>query len=220
MAIAFRSVGATNAGGVTSLVIPMAAGVANGDVLIMEVSTDPNGQVITTPAGWNVLVNTRFNGNLNGYGLFWRVAASEPANYTVSVSASGVIRGAIFAYTGVSNAHPIDVVGATNTGSGTTVTALGVTTVTTNTLVIFVHGNNNNASTMTTPASFTSREKFIGVFVGQSESDRIAASAAATGNATLTLGAAFGWISYMFALQDITNDAVAKIRNRAMIAGL
>lgn len=89
-----------------SITINVPAGTANGDFLLMVVTDSnpvpwgsPSGAV---PSGWTLIGNAADAGNDDNYSsAYWRTAASEPANYTVSLSsATSPMCGVIARYTG------------------------------------------------------------------------------------------------------------------------
>jgi hypothetical protein len=71
----------------TTIVVPVPAGAEDGDVLVMYVSGMV--QTASVPAGWTLLqhITTGPAGNF-GSVCCWRVASSEPADYTVTKGAS------------------------------------------------------------------------------------------------------------------------------------
>jgi len=128
MAIAFRNAqGSNNAGGGTSIVMtmPTSPSVSDGDILLMVVNADYIPTTIGTPSGWTVLNNvTDGNTNTLRQAIFWRVASSEPASYTVSLSPTAKASGGILALSGASTTQPTSsAYGAQGGGSSSNVIA-------------------------------------------------------------------------------------------------
>lgn len=82
MAIAFRS--ATTAQGGPSTVINVPAGTVNGDVLLLF-GSNAGPYAYTTPTGWTLLENPVEGGD-GETALFYRIASSEPASYTLTAA--------------------------------------------------------------------------------------------------------------------------------------
>jgi len=101
--ISFGADGGYNASASQSVVLSTPAGVANGDLMFMVVTsqtalTDPV-ETPNTPAGWTVVARLA-NALDPVYGnfttaLFSRTASSEPASYTVTMPGSGLAYAAI-----------------------------------------------------------------------------------------------------------------------------
>lgn len=85
MAIAFRSA-TTAQGSATSLVINVPAGTVNGDLLLLF-GTNSLPSAYNTPAGWTPLESPGI-GSTGDSALFYRVASSEPASYTLAFSSA------------------------------------------------------------------------------------------------------------------------------------
>lgn len=108
-AITFRAAASGSTGsacGTTSWTINVPTGTLNGDVMIAAIQH--GNATLTPPAGWtliNSVSNTGLTANLKTY---YRVASSEPASYTWSLSVAVCNVGTIVTYTGV-NGTPVDV---------------------------------------------------------------------------------------------------------------
>ena len=143
MAVAVRSVGTVApAASQTALVVPVPAGVANGDILLMAVFLTATTGVITSPAGWNIIFanSVPASSTSSHASIFWRLASSEPASYTITTT-SGRATGVMIALTGADTAAPIDVSGsAVDTTAGLTAVAPTVTAVTAGMLFTFAGG--------------------------------------------------------------------------------
>jgi hypothetical protein len=127
-AIAFVAAGAHNTSNTKSVALSTPAGIANNNLEIMTATiVDSNGlSTITTPSGWTLITYVAtptavYSAYMVEY-AFYRVAASEPASYTVSgVAGSGStvygMAGDIRGYSGTATSSPvISYVSAANTG--------------------------------------------------------------------------------------------------------
>jgi len=126
MAIAFRS--STEAGtgaAAASLAVNVPAGVQDDDLLLLYgVTADGDDGGFNTLTGWNQIVNNVLTGGAApsppGITVWWRIASSEPASYTITPSfGSTGICGKMLAFTGVDTTTPIDVTTVTATGDST-----------------------------------------------------------------------------------------------------
>lgn len=81
----------------TSLIIPVPAGVQNGDVMLAAVAIRGGSGVSNLAiAGWANLFTTNQSTNVQ-LGVFFKVASSEPASYTATWTGSFNAAGAIYA---------------------------------------------------------------------------------------------------------------------------
>src|SRR5947209_8222374 len=106
MAIAHRaSKGSNNGGGGTTIVMTVPTGVVDNDVMVMAITVrGGTGTTITTPGGWT-LIDSVTSGTALIQSLYWRVASSEPASYTVTIT-SNKASGVIVAWSGASTSAP------------------------------------------------------------------------------------------------------------------
>lgn len=127
MAITF--VAATEAGssGATqSQAINVPAGVVDDDVLLLFAGTaDGDTDSVTTPTGWNEIVDNLNTGggapSPPGMSVYWRVADSEPVSYNIDATdtVNTGLGGQMLAFRGVDTTTPIDVTSTTSTGDST-----------------------------------------------------------------------------------------------------
>ena len=126
MAIAFRS--ATEAGtavAATTQVINVPAGVVADDLLLLFIGTADGDTGSVSPSGtWQgPIVNNLNTGGAApsppGMSVYWRIAASEPASYTITDTESSGIAGQMLAFSGVDTTTPIDVTTTTAQGDST-----------------------------------------------------------------------------------------------------
>jgi hypothetical protein len=128
-----------NATAATTLVVPVPAGIQDGDVLLAVVGAeaDSNATISGVPSGWTLaggVISTATSSTSQvRSAIYYHVVASaagEPANYTWTLSASLRSAGGMVAYSGVDNATPQDVTAST-LGQSSTGTSLAVPAVTT-----------------------------------------------------------------------------------------
>ena len=149
MAIAFRSSSSAFAQA-TSVVVTKPAGVVNGDVLVAVALSD--GAAVTPPAGWSGITG---GGALN---MYYKTAASEPANYTWTTSANNIISAIISAYSGATGV--VDKSNVTGSGSSTTPTAVAITTTNNNEMIVWAAANGviTDETTDSCPSAMTKRQ--------------------------------------------------------------
>lgn len=110
------STGFNGGGSSTSVNVP--AGVANGDLLIAQINGYKSGgvgvSVPNTPAGWTLIGEAQTSGGGGAgnvaLGVYYRVAASEPASYSLSNNGAGdtYVDAAIMALRGVDTVSPFN----------------------------------------------------------------------------------------------------------------
>lgn len=148
----------------TSFVITAPSGVSDGDLLIAAVCTTlANTHTIT--GGWTQLFRTTpsVSNTIDATGTLWyRVAASEPASYTLGVSPGDGMSAFILRYSGTDPSNPIRIVnggGLLGTASSTSIAAPSVMPqVQGNELILDVYGTGSDAQvappdTITPPGS-------------------------------------------------------------------
>lgn len=100
----------SNAAGATAgnLVVNVPSGVANGHLLIACVfKADDGVHTLTAPAGWTLIGSADASANIQSK-MYYRVASSEPANYTWTISAAGIWGVSQLAFSGVDTSSPIN----------------------------------------------------------------------------------------------------------------
>ena len=190
-----------------SLVIPKPAGIATGDVMLVNIAQQGTGALSNpTSTGWTLIAGANLNGGTNRWGtLLYKVATATDAaaattNYTFALDAqaNGSV-GSIVAFSGVdvSGATPFDVAPGSISvqGSQTTVSATAITTVSANAAVI-MFGQAAASSPTWSSWSTTSPGTLTELFDNQSTGNStigaawaIKAAAGSTGNGSATLSA-------------------------------
>jgi hypothetical protein len=172
MAITF--VAATEAGtgaASTTQVINVPAGVADDDFLLALIGTadGDTGSVSLSGTWQGPLVN-----NLNvptapsppGASVYWRIASSEPASYTITDTESSGIAGQMLAFRGVDTTTPIDVTTTTSTGDGANAAAPSINYLDTGAaIVIGAWWDSTTAVYSAQPSGYTSPSG-LGAIVG------------------------------------------------------
>src|SRR5579859_1697327 len=157
MALSVRAAGtiAVSSGAANSIVVTVPT-VSNGDMMVLIVSN--SGTVgFSTPAGWTLRKSGAGSGGPANTFIFTRTASSEPANYTVSLSAStGNLAGQIITVKSDNGSTiTFDVAGSQSNASSTTDTAAGITLANTNEMVVAAFAWAANGTTFSAPAGFT-----------------------------------------------------------------
>ena len=104
----------------TSIVLPVPAGVTNGDLLFAAITWSLNGNVITPPSGWNLILQQEDGFNTSHLATYWRTASSEPANYTWTIATAHSFAAAMVDYCGMPGT-PLDLSGGGGTTGGNSV---------------------------------------------------------------------------------------------------
>ncbi|MCF6737730.1 hypothetical protein E9565_21690, partial [Blastococcus sp. KM273129] len=200
--------GATSAAGsstaVTSVAVPRPAGLADGDVLIAEITADNAPTVGAAPAGWSTVVSP-----LSTYGarmfVYYKVvadASAEPAQYGWTLSSAQKWNAAISSYRGVDGASPFDGAASTSvsTTARSTVAVPEVTTTVAGAMVVGGVGVNSGSASITEPTGWTEAVEAGGVQTA--ELAHVARPAVgATGTATWRLSKSIQAVGWMRALR-------------------
>ena len=136
----------------TSITVPVPAGLASGDVMLLIGSSLQNS--LATPAGWTLLATQDPAPSTYRFYVWYKVAGGAEGSVVVSTAAgTSYIDGQIVAYRNVLTSSPIDAaaVWGTNTSLAAVPTP-AITTVTANSEVVFV-GFGDTAPTWDTPPS-------------------------------------------------------------------
>ena len=134
-----------NTGSSTTITINVPSGTANGDVMIVFLTSASGSGNWTQPATWQL------GATATGRAVFFRTASSEPASYTFTGPSSAVHQGFMLTYRNCA----VGVLGAASSLATPTV-ANGVTTTYANSFVLAWYSTTTTATTFTTPTNFTS----------------------------------------------------------------
>lgn len=163
----------------TTVTINVPSGISNGHLLIANVGfTGGSGITVTPPAGWT-LIRRDNNGTSLGNALYWRLASSEPASYSWTLSSTQNNSGSMIAYSNVHQTVPIGADGGQSNASSTNVTAPSITTLYTDSVVLYF-GGVLSVATYTPPTGYTERLDVNSA----SFADKVYNTAGATGTAT------------------------------------
>ncbi|MBL4817642.1 MAG: SBBP repeat-containing protein, partial [Deltaproteobacteria bacterium] len=141
--ITFRAEANASADG-ASIQINVPAGIADNDVMLMAVAFNDDAVSATTPTGWTLVIDqAQTAGKKNNSGrlvVFSRVASSEPASYTVTLSNTAKVVGSIVSYQNVNPTNPLDGTPASAaTANSTNHDAPSITTSLSNSMLITFH---------------------------------------------------------------------------------
>ena len=195
--VAYRSSNATTYATRTNTTLTAPAGIQNGDLLIIifdiggaspPTPTPPSG-FSTIPSFSSPLSMTAGGFTVKMY-AWYKFASSESGNYTVTHS-SASSQGYIVALSGTDPTTPFSPNPTTNTGTGSTTTATGLTTPRDNSLVMFVSSDwGDTANNLTGPSGSTPTfTKRMGATTQSGilyVADGVLGTAGATGNKTIT----------------------------------
>src|SRR5712692_4234849 len=170
-----------NGGGGSTLTIGLPAGTQSGDVMVAHVVVHPAGNVITAPAGWNLVLRQDSSSSISTVSYVHVAGSTEPASYTWSFGTSGQASGGIASYIGVDTINPVDAGHAQYNASTSNVDNSGVTTTVANDMLVYAVGV-VVATTVNVPAGFTQVWSITSNSTTTSEmSQEIFASIGATG---------------------------------------
>lgn len=199
MAIAFRQKAESGPAVAANITISKPTGTVDNDIMIAGVAVEDD-VAITAPAGWNSIGSVDHTGQPFDLYVYWKRASSEGASYQWTHSSAGR-SGFIASYSGcITSGDPQDATATTNQGTGTSLTATGLTTATANSMLIFVGGLWLWSRTVTPPASFNERVDNTNTYLA----DLVQAAAGASGNKTATISGSDDWIGFLIALKEET----------------
>ncbi len=139
--ITLRAVATGNNGaGGSTLTIGLPAGTQSGDVLVAHVIVRTAGNVITPPAGWQLVLRQDSGSSTSTASYVYVAGSSEPATYTWSFGTSGQASGGIASYIGVNTTTPVDASHAQYNANTSNVDNSGVTTTTANDMLVYAVG--------------------------------------------------------------------------------
>lgn len=199
MAIAYVSSASVLNSSSGSSIINVPSGTVDGYVMVAFVSVN-NTTSTTTPTGWT-LINSQLNGGISGrISLYFRVASSEPSNYTFTHSSTQRNGGWISTFAGV------DTSSVTNGSSmtGASFTAPSITTTVANTMLVYGGYNDNAANTVFSAPGGMTMSVDTGGFGSVGGMYGVQSSAGATGTRTMAQAPPVLGASAMVALREAT----------------
>ncbi|PRY49317.1 hypothetical protein LY71_10693 [Geodermatophilus tzadiensis] len=197
--IVFRDV--TTATGTEVLTLPVPAGTAAGDLLVVHITHNWTGAPFSTPAGWTH-VRTDSSGNAIISALYWKKAAGESsATFSFPTGSSVRMGGALAAYTGADTTTPVDA-HTGQAGTGTTATTPAVTTATAGTLVLRLISHAaqpSPAPTGTTPRWAVGPVSGLGGYSAGEE--QVAGAGPVSSRSSPSTGTSAAWVGQTVALR-------------------
>ncbi|SDY66692.1 hypothetical protein SAMN05661080_04216 [Modestobacter sp. DSM 44400] len=196
---------AVNTAAVTSVMVGKPAGVATGDVLITQFTTNGNPTVTAAPSGWVPVIAplvVRTYATVFAYFHVVTDAAAEPASYGWTLSAGQKWNAAMTALKGVDTATPFDSSASTrvNTSGSTSVVVPGVTTTTPGALVVGGVGVDSGGVSVTPASGWTEAVESGGAQVAEL-AYQPRPTAGATGSATWKISSSLTAAGWMRALR-------------------
>jgi PKD repeat protein len=189
---------------VSSVDLATPAGISTGDLLLGAFTVN-NTPTVTPPTGWAPIVGPlKPNGGAEAFAYYHIVQAGEAAtSYSWALSSAQKWGGGITAYRGVDPSNPFDVASPAtkvdSTGTSTTITIGGITTVTNGAMLVGGLGADGATATTTPPSGWT--EGFDSVGGKMSEhANEVQSVAGASGPATWTISAPRAMAVWMTAL--------------------
>lgn len=186
MAVAYRS-RTVNSGLGTGTTVSRPTGTTDGDYLFMwcRINTNVN---FDTPSGWTKLAGETSGAGINhAWAIFYKVASSEPASWSVTAGSSGYDTSIICV--AISGASGIDVAGTIKYTSGSAnFQANSITTTRPNTLVLYFASSTHGgfADAWASPSGYTEIAEAASAKPGCVVAYKSYASAGATGTITAT----------------------------------
>lgn len=215
MAIALRNAtNATNGAG-SSQSVNVPTGTVNGDVMLAFINGYKSGgttvSVPNTPAGWTLLPGESTGGDKSAggggagnaaLGVYYRIAASEPASYTFSNNAAGdaYLDVAISAYSGVDTSSPFNLTSVSTHPMGGSPASgdLGSTTRDGCWHILLISSYDGITAT---PASFSTDTSWDGTPIANWIGHHLIATAGATGAQSFSTNFTDGSVIWAVALQ-------------------
>lgn len=222
MAVAFAAISSTTYASRTNTTVPAAAlgAIANDDLLLLLVLTGAGtaSPDVTPPTGFTICPGTWPTSVEGGgfnvrYWAYFKIANNESGDYTVTHAAASS-QAAILRFTGAKTVTPINPAASTNTGGGTTSTALSVTTAVTDVMIVWNgHSWGDTTNDLTPPTgttpTFTERMDTTLMYVATG----VVAAAGATGNKAMTNNntGSSPWAASLIAIEPATGGAAQTV---------
>lgn len=130
----------------SSMSVNVPSGVSDGDYLVLGISAATESSSITTPSGWTALRNQTDVGNGQKLWSYHRIASSEPASYTVSVSPAEDMAAIMIAYRGTDSslATVVQAQAGANGGNTAAQSSPSVTSTTDGAMILAFFGADSN----------------------------------------------------------------------------
>lgn len=204
MAIVAESFATAAPGGSgTTIAVSTPSGSQPGEILVAFISCAfTSGTFNASASGWTLLRQRQHSTALQGLAVFVRtVQSGEPTSHTFNYGVSGSSRrGMIVRLSGADPNSPSDATPSDAVGTGTLITASGITTAHNNSLILMAANWSAN-STSFTPAQLTTITN-INRLAGASA---VQVSAGASGDKTATI-ASSTWIGILVAIAEAQSE--------------
>jgi len=204
----FRAASSAGPGIVTSVTVAKPTGVVDDDLMVMAIATVGD-STPTLPSGWALHTEVKAGTTENDSYLlvYYKKAASEPADYTISFSTTDNHGVAVAAYDNVHTSSPFDATPSSRiNASSTSCTADEVTTGSADAMLVFV-GACDASRTFTPPSGMSERADVFAVSgsagMGLEIADEARPTAGATGTRTATLDTARANTAILLALRAV-----------------
>ena len=191
MAIAYISSGSvtTPSGSAASVIVPVPAGTLDNHGMILGVTYRSTTASINTPAGWTLTGCLQNSLVAMTVGVWSRIASSEPANYTVTVTACANITAQIVTYSGTNTtvACLINAIGFQQNASSASIVAPSITTNVNGAQIVGIYSVAGAVSVLQPPGTTERSDAQSGAAGGnaaQEISDENQATNGATGTRT------------------------------------
>lgn len=151
-----NSLGSQNGAGSTTINMTIPTGVTNGDLLIMVVTGRAGTIVPGDVAGWTTFGSSCSNTTICSK-LYFRVASSEPASYSVGLTTSQKASGIIIALYNAESTLPLsgNQISGPTSSINTTANFATLSTWSSSNGMDLVFGTLANSSTLTPPTNYT-----------------------------------------------------------------
>lgn len=189
----------------TSLVVTKPAGVVDGAHMVLTAYAE-TATALAITGSWTAVHDTPQPSGSTFQQYTWvRIASSEPASWTISWGGASVWRTAGFmAFSGGDPTTIQDATATENSGTGTAVTGLSLTTATNGALLLLAEadftGTTDARSAYSSPLSTTNEIDFGNVAMAYGSQDTKGAS----GNKAATLAGSAAWTAHLLALRAVS----------------
>ena len=213
MPVAFRSSSSAQDQTAATFAVTKPAGAADTDLLVaIQATTLGGGTAPATPSGWTLLDRVAYNTSQHEIAIFYKVVLGDGASYTFNSPGGSPLGNTSCVYiTCWSGAASAPEAVTENTGSGTTATALSITTAQANEYLLGAYAIATNVGETITPnESQTSLGDLgTGATLGLEVGYVAQAAAGASGNKTATISGSVQWGAMLVAIPSGVTAPVA-----------
>lgn len=199
MAVTVNSKSGNTAVATNTVTVTAPAGITDNDLLLAACACF--GTTWNTPSGWTLYETL----NSGAYRIFYKVASGESGNYTFTTAGSGPLAVAMLDITGNGGQTP-EANSGSNNGTGTTGTALAVTTLGANRLDIACFFWNSGATSTVQGSLVEQQTEINSTFVGVDVASLAQATQGSSGNQTTTFGSSTTWYATLLAVPPAAAD--------------